>query len=396
MLKKHRCLAFLNLGDLLVNPRKIDLANYPLIRVSFTMSGFHSLTTAEQAAAYLRGELEDGKIVGLMPGVLRLEAELGVNRKTVETALRLLEKKGFLVPQGPGRRRKILLPENLEPPQLRVGILLYEKEDSQLGYIGELLRQLQQRGYLPFLSNRSLIDLGMDEQRVAAFVAQNSANAWVVIAGSRKVLEWFSRQSIPAFALHGRQPSVAIAGTAARKSTAMATTVRRLAELGHSRIVLLSREERRKPVPGIVEQAFLDELQTQGITVGSYNLPDWQDNSEGFSRCLTSLFRHTAPTALIIDAMELFTAAQQFLLHQGIRVPQDVSIVCGDPHPSFSWCHPTVAHISYDSRIWVRNTMRWVNNVARGENDRRQVISKSKFIEGGTVGVVPIEPRIEK
>jgi DNA-binding LacI/PurR family transcriptional regulator len=127
----------------------------------------------------------------------------------------------------------------------------------------------------------------------------------------------------------------------------------------------------------------------KGITVGSYNLPDWEDSPEGFSRCLTALFQHTPPTALIIGTIELFAATQQFLLQKGIRVPQDVSIVCSDPHPTFAWCK-TVSHISYDSRIWVRNTIRWVNKLARGENDRRQVISKSKFIEGGTVG--PAKP----
>ena len=169
----------------------------------------------------------------------------------------------------------------------------------------------------------------------------------------------------------------------------MAATVRRLTELGHSRVVLLTREERRKPKPGIVERAFLDELQAQGIETGSYNLPDWEDNPEGFLRCLTSLFQRTPPTALIISGIELFAATQQFLLHHGIRVPQDVSIVCGDPHPTFAWCHPTVSHIHYDNRIWVRDIMRWVNNVARGKDDRRQVISKAEFVEGGTIGPGP-------
>ncbi len=34
-----------------------------------------------------------------MPGVLRLEAELGVNRNTVEGGLRILEREGLLVSQ---------------------------------------------------------------------------------------------------------------------------------------------------------------------------------------------------------------------------------------------------------------------------------------------------------
>jgi len=116
------------------------------------------------------------------------------------------------------------------------------------------------------------------------------------------------------------------------------------------------------------------------------------DNPQGFLHYLNSLFQRTPPTALIIDAKELFDATQQFLVHHGIRLPQDTSIVCSDPHPTFAWCHPTIAHIRYDSNIWVRNTMRWVNKLARGENDRSQMIRKSKFVEGGTIGPVKIKP----
>ena len=62
----------------------------------------------------LRGRIGKGKIFrwrdkrgrwrDWMPGVLRLERELGVNRNTLEGALRLLEKEGWLVPAQEGTR----------------------------------------------------------------------------------------------------------------------------------------------------------------------------------------------------------------------------------------------------------------------------------------------------
>lgn len=346
------------------------------------------LSIAEQVAEYLRGEVARGRWGETLPGVRGLAAELIVNMKTVNAALQQLEREGILEKGGTGQQRRIVQSENSSPQCLRVGILPYEKDDSKLDFFLDLVSKLQEQGYQAVPAARSLIDLGMDERRVARFVARNPADAWVIIAGSRDVLEWFSRQPVPAFALLGRQPSVSIAGTAPRKSSAMAATARRLTELGHRRIVLLTREERRKPEPGIVERAFLGELEAQGIKTGAYNLPDWEDNSEGFLDCLSSLFRITPPTALIAGGPELFAATQQFLLHHGIRVPQDVSIVSGDPHPSFAWCHPSISHIDYDNSIWVRNTMRWINKVAQGKDDRRQVISKAKFVEGGTIGPV--------
>ena len=61
-------------------------------------------TIAEQVATHLRGEVLRGVWSGEMPGVNRLAPKLGIDDKTVEVALRQLEKEGLLVGQGRGRR----------------------------------------------------------------------------------------------------------------------------------------------------------------------------------------------------------------------------------------------------------------------------------------------------
>jgi DNA-binding transcriptional MocR family regulator len=65
------------------------------------------LNAAEQVAKHLRGELRQGRWTGLMPGIKQLSLELGVNHKTIESAVNLLEKEGILVGQGARRRKKI-------------------------------------------------------------------------------------------------------------------------------------------------------------------------------------------------------------------------------------------------------------------------------------------------
>ena len=181
-----------------------------------------------------------------------------------------------------------------------------------------------------------------------------------------------------------------IAGTKPDKLPAFAAATRQLLGFGHRRIILLARQERRLPTPGRSERAFLEELEAHGIqTSHPYNLPDWEESSEGFHRILDSLFGTTPPTALIIEEVSLFFAAQQFLLHRGLRVPEDVSLVCTDGDPHFSWCKPSIAHIHWDSAPVVRRIVRWAANVSRGNDDRRQTYTKAEFIEGGTVGPAP-------
>jgi LacI family transcriptional regulator len=161
---------------------------------------------------------------------------------------------------------------------------------------------------------------------------------------------------------------------------------RRLLELGHRRITLLCREQRRLPQPGKLERAFLDELQSAGIQTSKFHLPDWEESKEGFGTLLQSLFGPTPPTALIVDEPFLFNAAYYFLSKRGLRIPEDVSLICTDHDPTFAWCQPSVAHIRWDHRPVARRVLQWVSNMSRGKEDLRQTLTKAEFVEGDTIG----------
>lgn len=165
--------------------------------------------------------------------------------------------------------------------------------------------------------------------------------------------------------------------------------VARLIGLGHRRIVMLVREERRKPGPGFPERLFLDQLEASGIKTGPYNLPDWDDTPEDLHRVLDSLFRLTPPTALIIDDTALFFATMQHLAGIGIVAPDHVSLACTDSDPNFDWCRPTIAHIAWDRSPVVNRVVKWADNVSRGKDDRRRTNSLARFVDGGTIGPVP-------
>jgi hypothetical protein len=348
------------------------------------------LTAAEQVGNHLRAELFRGAWGGLMPGGSRLATELGVGRDTVEAALLILEKERLLVPQGAGRRRRIELPEGKVVNPLRVAILDYEPPEVvlALGYMTDLVHRLRAAGHSVFFAEKCLLELGMDVGRVAPLVRRTEADAWVVGAGSREVLEWFAAQPMPVFAIFGRRHGLPIAGVGPDKESSMAAATGRLIGLGHRKISLLCRRQRRLPQPGLSERAFLNELAAHGVPTGAFNLPDWEETRKGFGALMDSLFAATPPTALILDEPFLFNAAFHYLAKRKLRVPQDVSLVCTDDDPMFAWCEPSVAHIRWDSRPVLRRVVRWVDNVSRGKEDRRQTPTKAEFVEGGTIGPV--------
>lgn len=350
------------------------------------MKHLQILTAPEQTAKYLREELEAGRWRQVMPGEDRLITELGIGRHTVKAALKQLEKEGLLVSQGPGRQRKVTVHKKSKRRYLRIKILLYEQIDRGLLDNAALLAQLQEAGYSVDYATKSLWELGMNADRVARHVEKHPADAWVIKAGSREVLEWFSEQSVPAIACYGRFVGLRIAASSPRVAPAMRDATQRLIELGHQRIVMLSRQERRHPKPALIEQQFLDDLKAHGLPVGSYNLPDWKDNVDGFQDCLEKLFRHTPPTALIIAEPAMYFAAQQFLANRGIVAPKHISLICADFDSLFRWSKPMISHVVWDYKPVTRRILLWADNVANGVVDHRQFFTRAKWIEGGTVG----------
>ena len=229
----------------------------------------------------------------------------------------------------------------------------------------------------------------MDAKRIIRYVSKIEADAWIVLAGSHDVLEWFAQQPIPAFAFYGRMMDVPIASISPSKLDAMRELVNSLVEMGHRRIVLINREDRRKPEPGIFEQQFLKQLKHHGIQAGSYHLPDWGDDPDDLQKGIESLFRHTPPTAMIVDEVSLCFAVMQQMGRLGLKVPDQVSLACLDHRPAFDWSRPKITHLYWNSTPLVNRLVKWVHNVNLGKEDKRKTIIKAKLVIGGTIGQPP-------
>ena len=346
----------------------------------------------ELVAACLCDGMRAGRWRGSLPGVEPLAADLDVSQHTVRRALRQLEAQGILTGGASGRCRGILVAgvADVMPPPLRVGILRHEPRLTDSPYtslvLTDILHTLEAAGHIVCVCSKSQIELKLDVPRIARHLAETRADVWLVEVGSHPLLEWCTTQATPCLALFGRTDNLPLASTGVDKAPAFRAATRRLCALGHRRIVLIAREERRKPTPGLVERAFLDELAAHGIPTSDYRLPDWEETPEGFSRLLENLFRHTPPTALIIDETPRFLAAANFLARHRIHVPEQISLVSTDCDAALDWHHPPVAHMRWDSAHLVRRVLRWVTAVRHGKPDRKSIKCPAEFVPGGSIG----------
>lgn len=347
------------------------------------MDEFRILSPSQQVAKHLRNELLGRRWSDEIPGVPALASELEVDHKTVGRAMRVLEKEGLLKSQGPGRRRLITLPNDLAQTDIRIGLLDMDRYSRDR----RLTQDLEQSPYTVVASSKTLVgDLKMDLRRIKREVRAIKADAWIVYAGGRPVLEWFAEQAFPTFAMFGFMSKLPIAGAGPDSAAGYEDTVRELAALGHQRIVMLSPQHTRQPHPSRALKKFLDTLEVEGIKTGAYNLPDWEPTEDGLHTMLESLFKLTPPTAIIINDKVTFSAVLQFLLKRGIRVPDDVSLICHEPINAFNWCDDPIAYIHWDWAPISRRLRSWMKNATLGKTDHRQLFVKPSFLPGRTLG----------
>ena len=340
------------------------------------------LSASEQVAAHIKRGLLRRRWTDEMPGVPALAKELGVNHNTVKAAPEDLEKEGLLENQGAGRRRRIVLPKNSKAQVLKIAILRYAVCDETYYYAVDYVNKLRAAGHEVTYTKKTLCDLKEDISKISEIVQNTDADAWIVVSGHKKILDWFSKQPLPVFGLFGTMSPFKIAGAGPKTKAVQFEILNRLLELGHRRISLIS----QIPLPN---HQMAEKFVAWGIPPSPFSLPQWQDQPGGLVQALESLFALTPPTALIIDETKFLNATLLFLTRHGIQVPDQVSIVALDPDPDFELYQPGVAHIQWEASRVVQRIVRWADNIAKGLEDTKQLFVKASFVEGQTIGPAP-------
>ena len=357
------------------------------------MQQLRRLSLIEQCANLLRDGLVQGRWQGQLPGVIRLALELDVSTHTLRAALRLVENEQLIAMSEDGRSRCVTDKASQVGRQQRIGILLYdsfaEESPQTIHFLLTLYRSLETAGFLPFFSApTSQASLRRDTSRIRDYIKKNPADGWIVTCGTQTILQWFEAQPFPSFALFGRREGIKLPSAGPDKITPMLEAARELIRLGHQRIVLITRELRRLPIPGPPEQAYLNELANHGLPVSGYNLPEWDETAAGLHTLLKSLFQLTPPTAIILDEVPPFVATQQFLAQRRIRVPEQVSLLTTDYDTTFSFCQPQITHIQWTTEPVIRRVEKWAQNISCGREDKKQFKSAASFVRGGTIGPI--------
>lgn len=76
-----------------------------------------------------------------------------------------------------------------------------------------------------------------------------------------------------------------------------------------------------------------------------YNLPRFQgETAADYQAALRGLFRYTPPTCLILFDLSHYLEASSFFLREGLRIPEDISVILLSNDPLLADIVPSVAH----------------------------------------------------
>jgi LacI family transcriptional regulator len=346
----------------------------------------------EQVVDGLREGALSGRWGEGLPGLGALAKEHGVAEGTVRRAVRLLEKEGVLTDAGAGRRRQVAggpaKGRVKTARSLRVAVLLRDQlANESAGFrwiMATVQSKIEAKGHRMVFLKKTQADFQFDDRRVMRMLKRETADLWIAIGCSRFLLGWFAAQGRRTFAFGGGCMGLAeIAATGSETLSALRATVRRLCSLGHRRIVFLTPHFVRHVEGGHsnLVRLIMEELAAHGISGGAYHMPDFEETPEGLRERLDALFRITPPTAIFATYPGWVFGVLSYLAARGLRVPQDVSVICGNDANGFTWTQPRVAHFQHDDERMARRMMNWVNHWAKGRKDFKQEFAPALLID---------------
>jgi LacI family transcriptional regulator len=344
-------------------------------------------------ATALKEWISAGDLEGMLPGELQLKTQLGVGRDTLRLALKMLVKEGWIAPALKGRRRQIQInpasPRNDAKPSVPdVVVLLPAAEFYSSVEWRDTQKHLAEQGRtLKFITAR-MPRFRDPARQLGRIVRKYSPAVWILSSATEEVQRWFARHLVPTL-LYGQPfPGVDLPFVTSDWETAAFEAGSQLALKGHQIIGLL---ESQKHCPGFLgrESGLKRALTADGRKAQFVVLRDG-GSSPSVAHSLESVFRlKTRPTALILTRPSQLLTCYSWLASQGIRVPEDVSIISLASAKWFKDLHPCVCHYRPDfERLSSSLTQRILELATTRRTNLTSLKVPLEYVPGATVGSI--------
>ena len=357
---------------------------------------------AFRVADQLSEEILSGQRRGQLPGIRGLMTEYRVSKNTMMLAIRRLEEYGYLCPAERGKARTIVPIETSNgdgSKKLARVLFITHRQRTQL-YRTEfdvkkvLRKKVQQSGrefesiaYPEILKPEGVAGL-------SEFFTNNPADVYLVTRVHQQCARWLARSPHPIIYLGGHLAPECLPRVTYELEEMVSVAIEELVRLGHHRIVFIHPEEFMDSTLfegdwGICLR-IRELLKGYGVKASPYHYPRWGRSKREFRKHLKKMFQITPPTALVLSEPWMIPACLCFFIRNGIRYPEDVSLICLERSPLFEDCSPKISCIkksigNYTSKIIsVIDEMLLVGSVS----SQRTITAMTTFHKTKSIGKV--------
>ncbi len=313
----------------------------------------------------LRTAIEAGQWQEYLPAERRLCEEWQISRPTLRAAIAELAREGVVAVSHGSRTRVLREGKKEVPSALTVGLLSPEPLHAMPPFVLLWLDEL--RGQLAAEGHRLQVHVGRAEfgrknpaKALASLVESFPCSAWILFQTTEAMQRWFAEQTMRSVVVGSLFPGVQLPAVDCDYRAVCRHAVGLLASRGHRRVAMLIHEPQfggdRESEAGFQEGLLAAER--RGVT-GRV----WHHNGSAKSIGLQidrMLAQAGRPTAVVVARTAYALTAFSHLLRKGLRIPEDVALLCRDDDTFLDHVAPRVTRYAVNPAAFVKQVFRLV------------------------------------
>lgn len=317
----------------------------------------------------LREAIAAGRWTDDLPGERRLCEEWHISRPTLRAALTALAGEG-LVTIAQGRPTRLC---DTPPAQARaasesltIGLLspepLHAMPPYVLLWVDELRSQLASEGHLLQVHVGRAWSGGKNPARaLQSLTSTIPAAAWVLYRSTQAMQQWFEEKQVPCVVVGSVFPGTTLPSVDRDHRAVCRHAVGAMAARGHQRVALLIQEPQYAG-DHESEAGFLEGLRAAAPRGLTGHIQRHDGTREGLLRGLDRLIsqpRQRAQAVLVARTSSALTVCTA-LLQRGLRIPQDVALLCRDDDSFLDETTPQIARYGVPAGAFAKRIFRLI------------------------------------
>jgi DNA-binding LacI/PurR family transcriptional regulator len=231
-----------------------------------------------------------------------------------------------------------------------------------------------------------------DPGRLMPRLVRSSPKAcWVLVLADRRMQEWFESSGVPAVVYGNVYSGLSLPGAGINYHACIRHATSLLLTKGHRRVALVAYDARRAGEQDSV-RGFREAFEAhRGDPVVPLVLERPDSDADALCRQLDGVLRAAQrPTAFVVTHTHHYATVATHLASRGLRVPEDVSLICRSEDPFLQFMRPRPVFYRANMEVAAKLLFDRVRHAIEGTakpGDQRLIVPE--LVPGGSVGPPP-------